>query len=190
MTKNAAIILLSVIVLGLGGWLAYNSLSDTGTNDRASSDTTQTQVDGKVLDFSNRGLTKVGPEIYNQTNTASLILSNNNLETLPSQMGAMTKLQVLKLDHNRIEGALIGEIRKMPLVKLDASYNQMTGVPAEIGQLNQLETLNYSYNKITAFPNEIAKLTQLKTLDITGNPLSAQQVQQLRDKLPNTEIIF
>jgi Leucine-rich repeat (LRR) protein len=97
---------------------------------------------------------------------------------------------VLKLDHNVLQGSLIAEIRKMPLITLDVSYNNMTGVPAEIGQISTLQTLNYSYNKITAFPNEIANIKQLKTLTITGNPLSADKVTQLKAELPNTTIIF
>ena len=32
------------------------------------------------------------------------------------------------------------------LKNLNVSYNNMTGMPAEIEQLNKLETLNYSYN--------------------------------------------
>ena len=105
-------------------------------------------------------------------------------------MGKMTKLQVLKLDHNKLEGSLIGEIRKMPLRLLDASYNNMTGIPAEIGQLNQLEELNYSYNQIDTLPNEIFKLSQLKKLDLTGNPMPLEKVQELRQKLPNTTIVI
>ncbi len=102
----------------------------------------------------------------------------------------MQNLQVLRVDHNWLEGSLIAEIRKMPLRTLDASNNNMTGVPAEIGQLSQLETLDYSNNKITALPNEISRLTRLKTLNLTGNPLSAAQIAKLKSELPQTSIVF
>jgi Leucine-rich repeat (LRR) protein len=79
----------------------------------------------------------------------------------------------------------------MPLVTLDVSYNNMTGVPAEIGQLNKLETLNYSYNKLTGLPNELANLkNNLKTFDLTGNPISQDTLSKLKSQLPNTTIIF
>jgi leucine-rich repeat protein SHOC2 len=193
--KNTLIAILVVVVLGLGGWLIYDNTKHTATpasssNSSTSSQSSSNTSDAKVLDYSQRNLTSVGPDIYKQADATQLILSNNSLSSLPSQMGAMDKLQVLKLDHNVLQGSLIAEIRKMPLITLDVSYNNMTGVPAEIGQISTLQTLNYSYNKITAFPNEIANIKQLKTLTITGNPLSADKVTQLKAELPNTTIIF
>jgi Leucine-rich repeat (LRR) protein len=193
--KNTLIAILVIVVLGLGGWLIYDKTKHTATpagssNSSISSQSSSGSRDAKVLDYSHRNLTNVGSDIYKQADATQLILSNNSLSSLPSQMGAMDKLQVLKLDHNVLQGSLIAEIRKMPLITLDVSYNNMTGVPAEIGQISTLQTLNYSYNKITAFPNEIANIKQLKTLTITGNPLSADKVTQLKAELPNTTIIF
>jgi Leucine-rich repeat (LRR) protein len=193
--KNTLISILVIVVLGLGGWLIYDKTKHPATSTSSSNSSTSSQSnsnvsDAKVLDYSHSNLTSVGPDIYKQVDATQLILSNNSLGSLPSQMGIMDKLQVLKLDHNVLRGSLIAEIRKMPLITLDVSYNNMTGVPAEIGQISTLQTLNYSYNKITAFPNEIANIKQLKTLTITGNPLSADKVTQLKAELPNTTIIF
>lgn len=104
----------------------------------------------------------------------------------------MNKLVVFKIDHNMLEGSLIGEIRQMSQLKtLDVSYNKMTGIPAEIGQLSNLETLNYSYNDISGLPNELSNLrNNLKEFDLTGNPLSQKQMAALRASLPNTTIVF
>lgn len=187
--KNVTIVALVLILLGLGGWLVTNhaNKSSNSTTKVSSSKTTDS---GSTLDYSNKGLSKVSADIYNQISTTELILSHNDLTSLPSQMGGMTNLQVLKVDHNQLEGALIAEIRKMPLVTLDASYNKMTGVPAEIGQIKTLKTLDYSYNNINALPNEIANLKQLKQLNLTGNPLSQAQISKLKSELPNTNIVF
>lgn len=103
----------------------------------------------------------------------------------------MTKLEELRIDHNRLDGSLIGEIRMMPLIALDVSYNNMTGMPAEIGQLNKLQTLNYSYNKLTSLPNELSNLkNNLKEFNLTGNPISQDTLNKLKSELPNTTIIF
>ncbi len=104
----------------------------------------------------------------------------------------MTNLVIFKIDHNLLDGSLIGEIRQMAKLKvLDVSYNKMTGMPAEIGQLSNLETLNYSYNDITGLPNELANLkNNLKEFNLTGNPLSQDQISKLRASLPDTNIIF
>jgi Leucine-rich repeat (LRR) protein len=45
----------------------------------------------------------------------------------------------------------------------------MTGVPAEIGQLQKLEILNLSNNNLTGLPNELVNLKNLKTLNLSGN---------------------
>jgi Leucine-rich repeat (LRR) protein len=192
MTKNIVITVLVIVVLGLGGWLVYDKTKHTTTpsSSGSSSQSNSGASDARILNYSNKGLTSVGSDIYSQTDATQLILSYNNLKSLPSQLGGMDKLQVLKVDHNQLQGALIAEIRKMPLVTLDASYNNMTGIPAEIGQLSHLQTLNYSYNKINSLPNEIANIKQLKTLNFTGNPLTASQISKLKSELPNTTIIF
>lgn len=43
--------------------------------------------DSVVLDLSNTGLTKVTSDIYSKTNTTELILSNNSIQTLPTEIG-------------------------------------------------------------------------------------------------------
>ena len=190
--KNFVIVILIVLVLALGGWVVYDKTKSSTTDNGNGTETTQANEPTKnTLDLSSSGLTSVGPEIYNQTNTTELLLSNNNIQSLPSEMGKLTKLEIFKIDHNRLDGSLIGEIRMMPLVSLDVSYNNMTGVPAEIGQLNKLKTLNYSYNRITGLPNELSNLKNtLKEFNLTGNPLSQDTIKKLKSQLPYTKIVF
>ncbi len=195
--KNLIIAMLVIALLGLGGWVVYGKTRTADTNTKAATDTSSsaqsagTQKSSSTLDLNDKGLTKVGADIYGKTNTTTLILSNNSIATLPTEMGKMTKLEVFKIDHNRLDGSLIGEIRMMPLKTLDVSYNNMTGMPAEIGQLNKLQTLNYSYNKISGLPNELANLkNSLKELDLTGNPLSQDTINKVKAELPQTTIIF
>lgn len=192
--KNGIIAILVIVVLGLGGWVIYDR-SSTGVKKSddpgPATQSESTLKSNDTLDLEDRGLTSVGPDIYNKTGTTALILSNNSIQTLPSEIGRMTKLELLKIDHNRLDGSLVGEIRMMPLKMLDVSYNNMTGMPAEIGQLNKLETLNYSYNKITGLPNELSNLKNtLKEFNLTANPLDQDTINKLKAQLPNTNIIF
>ncbi len=187
-----------MVVLVAGGvFLGINLGKDTPKTDTVVSDTDSTPVakssaNANVLDRSGQGLTKVTSDIYGKTATTDLILSNNSIKTLPSEMGKMTNVVIFKIDHNILEGSLIGEIRQMSKLKqLDVSYNKMTGMPAEIGQLSNLEVLNYSYNNIDGLPNELANLkNNLKEFILTGNPLSQDKINQLKAELPNTSIVF
>lgn len=191
--KNAILIVLVVAVLALGGWIVYDKTKPkpSASGTPTTSQTNMPMNSAGTLDYSNQGLTTVGPDICNKTMATALILSNNNIKTLPTQMGKMTHLQVLKIDHNQLDGSLIAEVRMMPLTTLDVSHNNMTGMPAEIGQLNKLTTLDYSYNHLTGLPGELANLKDtLKTFILTGNPLSQSTISKLKTELPDTQIIF
>ena len=48
------------------------------------------------------------------------------------------------------------------LRRLDLSGNQLTSVPAEIGQLTSLEELGLGGNQLTSLPAEIGQLTALE----------------------------
>ena len=136
-------ILVAVLVIGgifLGINIGKNKKDSTGASITGStSSNTKSSSNAVVLDLSNKGLTKVTSDVYSKATTTDLILSNNSIQTLPSEMGKMTNVVLFKIDHNILVGSLIGEIRQMPRLKLlDVSYNKMTGMPAEIGQLSNL----------------------------------------------------
>ena len=180
---------LLMVLLVIGGiFLGFN----LGNNDNKNPSTPNSSSNAQVLDRSDSGLTSVSADIYSQTATTTLLLSNNSIKSLPSEMGKMTKLEVFKIDHNILEGSLIGEIRQMSQLRvLDVSNNKMTGIPAEIGQLSKLETLDYSNNRIDGLPNELANLkNNLKELKLNGNPLSQDKINKLKADLPSTTIIF
>uniref|UniRef100_UPI0014828142 leucine-rich repeat domain-containing protein n=1 Tax=Leptolyngbya sp. BC1307 TaxID=2029589 RepID=UPI0014828142 len=52
-------------------------------------------------------------------------------------------------------------------------YNQLTELPADIGQLSSLQTLDLSYNQLTELPADIGQLSSLQTLDLSSNQLSS-----------------
>jgi len=193
--KNIVRILIVVLVIGgvvLGFTLGKNNKESGSLSNTSEATVVKSSSNAKVLDLSNKGITKVTSDIYSKTSTTDLILSNNNIQTLPSQMGKMTNVVIFKIDHNMLDGSLIGEIRQMSKLKqLDVSYNNMTGMPAEIGQLSDLQTLDYSYNKIDGLPNELKNLkNNLLVFNLTGNPLTLDKINKLKGELPNTNIIF
>lgn len=150
------------------------------------------EIRGGTVNLSGRGLTEFPKDILIKNSIKKLDLSNNNLKTLPAEIGELTELEELYLNDNNLEGSLVAEIRKMPNLRiLDASNNNMTGIPAEIGQLKKLEALNYSSNNLDTMPNEIENLKDnLKTLDLSGNRYSLEMIGEIKIKLPSTEIIY
>lgn len=124
------------------------------------------------------------------TSSTRLDLSNSGLNKVPSYVFGMTGLQELDLSDNQLTGALPAEIRHLQKLRLlDASGNQMTGVPAEIGQLANLEELDLSDNQLTGLPLELGNLANLRVLDLRGNNASTQDLNAIRAKLTNTQIL-
>lgn len=123
-------------------------------------------------------------------NINTLDLSNRGLTKIPSDVFSRTDLEALDLSGNALEGAPQAEIRHLQNLKtLDLSGNNLTGLPAELGQLKNLETLNVSNNELTGLPLELGNLTRLRVLDIRGNPYSNQDLDQIAQKLSQTEIL-
>jgi len=163
MKKILFLLIISLLVGGCSFTVGENTVS---ISDKSSS--TPVVATNKILDLSHKSLTKVDMSVFDKTNLEELNVSYNNLTgALPSQIGKLKKLRVL-----------------------NASNNQMTGVPAEVGQLTNLEVLDLSNNQLTGLPNELANLKNLKTLNLSGNQYSEQDLQGIRNSLPNVNYIL
>lgn len=101
-----------------------------------------------------------------------------------------SKSRSLDLSGQNLTGSLKAEIRMVSTLEyIDLSDNNFTGLPAEIGQLSSLETLNLSNNQFTGLPHELGNLSKLKYLNLSGNDISEFDLNIIKEKLPNTNII-
>lgn len=115
---------------------------------------------------------------------------NKNLTAVPATVFSQTATVHLNLSDNALTGSIPAEIRHLQQLRtLNLSNNSMTGLPAEIGQLTKLELLDVSNNQLTGLPNELGNLTNLKILNLSGNPYSEKDLQSIRKKIPNAQII-
>ncbi|MDD1784118.1 leucine-rich repeat-containing serine/threonine-protein kinase [Enterovibrio sp. ZSDZ35] len=78
-----------------------------------------------------------------------LILTNNQIETLPDSLGERPRLQKLALAGNRI-----------------------AALPASMAKLENLELVRISANQLTACPDHLLALPKLAWLAFSGNPFS------------------
>lgn len=124
--------------------------------------------------------------------STTLNLSGQGLTRIPEYVFSDTHLKELDVSDNNLEGAIQGEIRFLEKLEvLDASDNNMTGLPAEVGQLKNLRILNLSNNELTGLPNELKNLSSLEVLNLSGNDYSTQDLEVIVDGLPkDTEIII
>lgn len=171
MNKNIVIGILVIAVTVLGVlYFVRDETSAPSPNETNSTSNSQStpSTRGKVLDYSNQGLTEFPKDALNDTSVVELNLSGNNLTgALPSEIGKLVKLEILNV-----------------------SDNPMTGIPAEIGQLSKLRILNYADNQITGLPNELGKLQNLELFDLSGNNPSQQDLNGIKADLPSTTVII
>ncbi|PMH46166.1 protein kinase [Vibrio sp. 10N.286.49.B3] len=76
-----------------------------------------------------------------------LILTDNQLTSLPDELGHRHRLQ-----------------------KLALAGNQLTHLPETMAQLDKLELIRLSANQLTAFPAQLLRLPKLAWLAFAGNP--------------------
>jgi internalin A len=82
--------------------------------------------------------------------------------------------------------AVIAQAAREEWTELDLSWEGIPELPAEIGQLTNLQTLKLCHNKLTSLPESIGQLTNLRELNFFGNhlvslPESIGQLTNLRE---------
>src|ERR671933_598602 len=94
-----------------------------------------------------------------QEGVTELDLSSKRLKVLLPEIGRLTQLKKLIL--GKYMGDLFGSAR-----------NNLSALPAQIGQLRQLEELQVVSNQLSTLPGEIGQLTPLRSLHLIENQLS------------------
>ncbi|XP_059642727.1 MDIS1-interacting receptor like kinase 2-like [Cornus florida] len=108
-------------------------------------------------------------------NLVRLDLSGNGLnESIPHQIGALSKLTYLNLSSNVLKGELPVSLTALTgLLELSISQNQISGsIPPKIGNLKNLVTLDLSNNRLVGpIPPSIGHISNLTLLDLSRNRL-------------------
>ena len=98
------------------------------------------------------------------------------------------RLEKLDLGSNEIENVYIFQYTSAPLKELKLGNNRITD-PTPLMYLGSLERLDVSGNNI-GIVSPFKLMKSLQWLNLSNNPLDAEQIAELRDALPDCEIIF
>ncbi len=141
-----------------------------------------------VLDIGKNPLEKLPVEIGNLKNLSVLYLDSVKLSVLPKEIGKLKNLSELYLNGNglKVLPAEIGDLGNLNW--LDLSNNNLTEFPTEICKLTNLTDLILTNNNLTHLPIEIGQLKSLYSLQISGNKIPGDEIQKIRELLPNCYI--
>ncbi|XP_059677802.1 leucine-rich repeat-containing protein 40 [Gavia stellata] len=173
-----------------------------------------------TVNFSKNQLTEIPPRIvelkdsvcdvnlsFNKISSISLELCtlhklthldirNNFLTSLPEEMEALTRLQIINLSFNRFKVFPSVLYRIVALETVLLSNNQVGSIdPLQLKKMDKLGTLDLQNNDLLQVPPELGNCETLRTLLLEGNPFrtpraailakgTAAVLEYLRSRIP------
>ena len=135
------------------------------------------------LSLNNNNLTSIPPEIGKLRSLIYIWLNNNNLVSIPPEIGQLRNLTCLLLNNNNLT-SIPPEIRQLTnLEQLFLECNNLISIPSEMGQVRSLTYLSLKNNLLTSIPYEIGQLGNLTILHLSRNNLTSipPEIGQLRN---------
>lgn len=142
-----------------------------------------------ILELINNQLVDIPPEIQHLTKLTDLQLVANNLTSLPAEMGALQQLEKLNVYGNQL-ATLPTTLFSLPkLESLNLGANQLQTLSPQMCQMRALRKLDIGTNPLQNIVPTLVQMPWLEMLSLSGLKLSDQEWQQLKAKLPYTQII-
>ncbi len=123
------------------------------------------------LNLSNAKLEVFPEEILELKHIRVLKFWENNLSSLPDEIGQLEYLQELELSWNQFDIFPIGITGLKELRELNFYHNRISLLPSKIGKLSKLERLHIDSNQVTELPLEMCTLVNLKYLFLDHNKI-------------------
>ncbi|XVE53071.1 hypothetical protein DITRI_Ditri02bG0175000 [Diplodiscus trichospermus] len=118
---------------------------------------------------------KIPSEIGNLSKLYWLGLDHNDLTgTIPTAMGRLTELQDVDLGGNKLEGSIPFELCNLQkLAYLTLTGNKLSGpIPACLGDIVSLRNLFLGSNNFTSIPSTLTRLNGILFLELSSNSVS------------------
>ncbi|KAM6046889.1 E3 ubiquitin-protein ligase LRSAM1 isoform 3-T5 [Theristicus caerulescens] len=129
----------------------------------------------KVLIIHTNNLTSLLPKscsLLSLITVKVLDLHDNQLASLPADIGQLTSLQVLNLERNLLKclPQSIGDLAQLQM--LNVKGNKLKELPATVSGLRSLRTLDISENMLQELPRALAHIRTLETLTLDASSMT------------------
>ncbi|CAM9679235.1 unnamed protein product [Bubo scandiacus] len=129
----------------------------------------------KVLIIHTNNLTSLVPKscsLLSLITVKVLDLHDNQLASLPADIGQLTSLQVLNLERNLLKSLpqSIGDLAQLQM--LNVKGNKLKDLPVTVSGLRSLRTLDISENVLQELPRVLAHIRALETLTLDASSMT------------------
>ncbi|KAF1537243.1 E3 ubiquitin-protein ligase LRSAM1, partial [Eudyptula albosignata] len=129
----------------------------------------------KVLIIHTNNLTSLVPKscsLLSLITVKVLDLHDNQLASIPADIGQLTSLQVLNLERNLLKclPQSIGDLAQLQM--LNVKGNKLKELPATVSGLRSLRTLDISENTLQELPRVLAHIRTLETLTLDASSMT------------------
>lgn len=107
-------------------------------------------------------------ELGRLSNLRSLSFYKCALKEIPAPVANLVGLESLVCNSNELN-ALPDWLAKLPLQRLEVSFNKLTDLPQNIGKIGTLEYVDLAYNQLSSLPESLCQCTKIKNLSVQGN---------------------
>lgn len=152
-----------------------------------------------ILDISNNNLESLPKGIVTMTNLIFLNMSSNPelIKWVDKSSPAILSLEILDMSNNNLT-TIPGFINKFALLKeINLSGNSILTKELDKSspKIAAVEKLDFSNNELTTIIDwlsslEAGILTNLKELNLRGNPMKRDEIEEIRELLSGTKVIF
>ena len=153
-----------------------------------------------ILDISNNNLESLPKGIAKMTNLVSLNMSGNPelIKELDKSSPKIANLEILDMSNNNLT-TIPGFINKFALLKeinLSGNLICVKELDKSSPKIAAVEKLDFSNNELTALVDWLIEqkangsFPRLIELNLTGNPLNEGEIEQIKEVLSDTKVIF
>jgi Leucine-rich repeat (LRR) protein len=142
------------------------------------------------ISFSKMKLSSLPNDLKRFHHLEMLDISKNKLTELPEFIGDFSELKMLDISKNKLASFPVSICRLNKLQRLTANSNPFDNVPECIEYCSELSYIEFWDTPINFFPTSFDKLTKLAYLDLRGVRYSPSFQENLRKRLPQTNIQF
>ena len=123
------------------------------------------------INLANNKIQYLDAHISGCLSLGNLNASENNLESIPEEFGALTHLKTLAISDNKLKFLPQGLFKLCNLTSLDVSGNLIKSMAPELSELTCLQTLYLSDNQFTVLPIQLCDMKHITCLDVANNPV-------------------